>query len=219
MTAVDLDGFSESNGQVRWVGPPRNYPEEDSSDPNRSFLGAGLQCVPYFQDWSTIDLLYVFGGEIMPSSEYQVDAIHVDCADRMEFPDSYTTPLAVATGKWGDGVALFDGDDPGVPQPDFIDISAVVAKFTQSPTAPIKAHTQLLPNVVFPDRSVDFRDISAAVSSFSGTPYSETLGVLGPCTCPSLVPCGVTACVNDTQCGEGFCVDEFCTDACGRCTP
>jgi len=219
VTAVDLDGFSELNGEVRWVGPPRDYPEEDSSDPNRSFIGAALQCSPHFQDWSTIDLLYVFGAEIMPSSQYRVDAIHADCADRMDIPESYTTPIDLMTGKWGDAAPLFDGDVPGVSQPDFNDISALVSKFTQSPTAPIKAHAQLLPNVVFPDRPIDFKDISATVSAFIGTPFWLALGVSGPCTCPSSVPCGGTSCANDTQCGGGFCIDGFCTDACGRCTP
>ena len=47
------------------------------------------------------------------------------------------SPLTILTGKWGDITVLFDGDDPAVPQPDFIDISAVVLKFKQDPAAVI----------------------------------------------------------------------------------
>ena len=70
------------------------------------------------------------------------------------------SPLTILTGKWGDITVLFDGDDPAVPQPDFIDISAVVLKFKQDPAAVIKAQAQLQPNVVVPDRPIDFNMIS-----------------------------------------------------------
>lgn len=219
VTLVDLDGYAASNGEARWVGPAGEFPEEDSSDPERTFTGAGLQCEPHFADWSSIDVLYVFGAEIMPGSQYQVDAVHFECADRIEYSESYADPIELQTGKWGDAAPLFEGDDPGAPQPDFIDISSLVAKFTQSPSAPIKAHAQLLPNVVFPDRAIDFKDISAGVDAFVGTPFAEALGISGPCTCPPVVTCGTTPCANDSPCGGGLCVGGFCADACGRCTP
>ncbi len=114
---------------------------------------------------------------------------------------------------------LFEGDDPGAPQPDFVDISAVVAKFTGEPGAVIKAQAQLQPNVVFPNRTVDFRDIAADVRAFVGEAYVEGDGITGPCPCPSAVTCSATACGNDLDCVDGFCVDGFCTDACGRCSP
>ena len=42
------------------------------------------------------------------------------------------------------------------------------------------------------------------------------------CVCPPAVTCGVTPYVNDLGCvgfGDGLCVDGFCADKCGRCTP
>ena len=33
------------------------------------------------------------------------------------------------------------------------------------------------------------------------------------------VTCGAAPCTNGLQCGTGLCIDGFCTDACGRCSP
>ena len=77
---------------------------------------------------------------------------------------------------------------------------------------------QLQPNVVFPNRPIDFNDIAADVEAFVGTPtYAERND--GPCLCPSSVTCGTTACATDLQCGDGLCVRSFCGDECGRCSP
>ena len=103
----------------------------------------------------------------------------------------------------------------GPPQPDFNDIAAVVSKFMQEPTAPIKASAQLQANTPKPAEEISFRDIAAAVSGFIPEPYPY----VGPCACPSIVTCGVTGCATDTACGDGVCLDGFCTDPCGRCSP
>ena len=160
VTLTNLDGFPGDNGRVLWVGPPRQYPEEDSSNLTRTFSGAPLACDPHFMDWGTIDVLQVFGGEIVPGSDYQVHAVPIDCTSVL------SAPLDARTGKWGDVVALFDGDDPTAPQPDFIDIAAVVDKFTAEPDAPIKAAAQLQPNTAIASRPVSFKDIAADFQSF-----------------------------------------------------
>ncbi len=216
---IELDGFPGSNGEALWIGPPSSYPEEDFSDPTRVFSAAGLQCEPYFTDWSTIDVLQVFGAEIMPQSRYQIQALHEDCADATDEPASYTLPIEILTGKFGDAVAPFFDGTPGSQQPDFKDISAVVAKFTAAPNAPEKALAQLQPNVVIPTGTINFKDISTAVNAFLGIPYAEMPFVTGPCTCPASVTCATIACGADSECGGGYCLGGFCTDACGRCSP
>jgi hypothetical protein len=203
-------------GESRWVGPPFDAPEEDTSQPGLTFRTAKLVCEPVFRDWGTVGLLHVYGGELIPDSEYAVDVIDDSCADLIDDPDSYSAPLPVTTGKWGDVETPFEGEDPA-PQPDFKDISAVVDKFIADPLAPIKARTQLQPNVVFPTRPISFKDIAAAVGAFLGTAYSDEM--FGPCVCPSTVTCGATPCQEDLTCGDGYCIDDFCTDPCGRCTP
>ncbi len=170
-------------------------------------------------DWGSIDVLHVYGGEVVPGSSYQVHAIHTTCAVWIGSGWDFGIALNSVTGHWGDVRSLFQGDDPSAPQPDFKDVSAVVKKFTADPTAPIKAFAQLQPNTALPTRPVDFKDIAADVSAFTGTAYADLNGISGPCACPSAVTCRATACANDTQCSSGYCIDGFCTDACGRCSP
>jgi len=219
VTLGAIDGYASFASESRWVGPPQAFPEEDNSDPTRTFVGAKLQCEPFFADWGTIGLLHVFGGDVVPNSSYDVQAIHESCIDLLDDPLRYSAPLTIVTGKFGDVTSLFAEDDPGVPQPDFNDISAVVAKFTGDPSAVIKAQAQLQPNVVFPDRAVDFKDIATAVRAFVGEAYGDGDGITGPCPCPPSVTCGATACGGDLECPDGFCIGGFCTDACGRCSP
>jgi len=218
VTLVQVEGFDTFETQTRWVGPPHAYPEEDSSDPTRTFIGANLACTPHFQDWGTIDLLRVYGGEIIPGSLYEIEAFPETCAGAAIAAAGVPAFLSVATGTWGDVTAPYDTPG-GAPQPDFYDIAGVVEKFSAFPTAPIKASAQLQPNVVFPERPIDFRDIAAGVGAFVGDAYSVVPGMSGPCTCPSLVTCGATLCSGDLDCVDGFCVEGFCTDACARCTP
>ena len=216
VTFIDNASYPELNFQALWVGAPREYPEEDSSQLGLTFTGAGLSCTPHYQDWSAIDVLHVFGAEIVPSSAYAAQVINEGCPE--EFPTNYSGALPASTGKWGDQSPLFDG--PGnPPSPDFNDIAGSVQKFKASPGAPIKALAQLQPNVVLPSRAINFKDIAATTSAFIGTAYVDTVPNAGPCTCPSGVTCGATVCANDLECGAGFCIDGSCTDACGRCRP
>ncbi len=61
---------------------------------------------------------------------------------------------------------------------------------------------------------IDFKDISDSVRAFLGDGYPYE----GPCTCPSSVICGATACQNDLSCNGGVCYEGFCRDICVRCT-
>lgn len=214
--AVIIDGFPAFDGAVEWVGEPADYPEEDISNPGATFKGARLECEPVFRDWSGDGTVQVFGGLLVPSSQYVVQAVDVSCPD-LEDENCYSAVATITTGKFGDIVAPFF-PEPGL-HPDFRDVSAAVAKFLSDPTAPIKARVQMQPNTPFVARPVDFRDVSAVVQAFLGTPYSEVPGLSGPCLCPSTVTCGATACTTNADCGTGFCMDGFCRDACQRCTP
>jgi hypothetical protein len=210
-----LGRFRSYVGEWRWLGPPQQLPDEDRSHPGRTSTVTPLQCDPHFQDWSGTGVVAIFGAELMPGSSYAIDLVDASCWDFQD-PSCYSDPLVVQTGKWGDVMPPFDGDDPGAPQPDFHDITGVIKKFLAAPDAPLKASAQLQPNVVFPNRRVSFKDVAACVSAFIGDPYP----FVGPCPCPSTVTCGGTACTDDGQCGaDGFCIDGACTDACGRCSP
>ncbi len=73
--------------------------------------------------------------------------------------------------------------------------------------------------MVIPALQISFKDIVATVDAFTGRSLVQTVPNAGPCACPAAVTCGVTPCVNDFECSAGYCIDDFCTDACGRCSP
>jgi len=214
---VDVAGYPEANGRRLWVGPPWAVPDEDSSDPNRTFPGAGLQCDPYYADWNTSEALYVYGAEILPMSVYEVSALPQAMSSGGTTARG-TGPIVVDTGAWGDVAEPFFGMTTAR-QPDFKDISELVAKFVRDPAAPTKALTQLQPNVVMPWLPTSFKDIAACVSAFVSVSYDQMPFATGPCDCPSRVPCGLRSCATDFDCPGGRCIDDFCTDACSRCGP
>ncbi len=215
---IDLLGFPSGNTRKLWVGPLREYPDEYTDQPGLTFGGCGLSCEPVFTDWSTVGLLQVFGGEIVPESRYAVRIVE-DCCEDLDDPSCYSTPLIIDTGVWGDIWPPFQGDPGAPPEPDFNDIAAMVRKFQEFSDTPIKPVAQLQPNTALPDRHIDFKDIAANVAAFVANPYSNYGGITGPCLCPSTVTCGATACVSDVACSGGYCIDNFCTDECGRCAP
>jgi len=212
-----LDGIAVTDPQPLYVGQPVAQPDEFSDHPGLTFNAAALQCSPHFTDWGTYQTLAVYGAEIMPNSQYVVQRADSSCADLTD-DACWSNVTDYFTGKFGDVAPLFDGvTNP--PQPDFYDIAAVVQKFLAAPDAPSKVFAQLVPNIVRPDQSVSFRDIAADVAAFVGTPYAELGDITGPCTCPSPVVCGAAPCAGDAECPDGFCIEGFCRDACGRCSP
>jgi hypothetical protein len=167
-----VSDFSAFEGQVRWVGLPTQYVESDSD--GTPFYSAQLQCDPFYQDWSTIGLLYVTGSAVVPSSDYEVQLIAEGCDTLVE--PNYSAPLKLSTTRWGDVV--------GTPfsEPDFGDISALVSKYQSKPGAPIKARALLAGDangVVDPAPNVSFSHISACVNAYKGLPYPYTIA-----TCP-----------------------------------
>ncbi len=241
---VSLDGYAEPDDL--YLGAPFAAPEEDTNKPDQTFRAAPLSCDAVFRDWSVDGIIAIYGGEIMPGSEYQVQRATSACAaGNLGNKSCWSEPVTITTLKYGDIWPLFH-PDPDAPQPDFNDIAAMVRKFQATGsdcsggsndglpcagagdcpggscdiTAPLKTTAQLRPNKVFPQRPIDFKDIAAVVNAFTGTAYSSIYN--GPCACPSSVTCGTTPCQNDLECvgaGAGLCVDGFCTDKCGRCTP
>jgi hypothetical protein len=179
VTLVNVDLFEEFNGEVRWVGTPREVSElsgETGSNPQDSWM-APLSCEAVYRDWSDVtgpagDALHVYGTEICPNSEYDVDV-------RFEELDLFSTALNRVTSIWGDVCGADGWDTPPEGAVDFTDIPAVVAKFKNAPGAPIKARCDLGPNLV--DQKIDFTDIPNCVDGFRGLlfDYSYT----GPTGC------------------------------------
>lgn len=170
---VTFEGFE---GEVRWLGPAAVFPEDVAGV--TTFLGSQLQCDPFFADWGSLGVVQVYGAEVMPESTYTVQHIHQNCETELLNEGNYSLPLTVFTAKWGDVVAPYAAQSPS--QPNFQDVSAIIAKFQGAPTAPIKARAQLQPNVPNPDSLINFTDVSSAVHAFQGQTYPFS----GPTACP-----------------------------------
>jgi len=239
---ISLDGYAVPAPDYLYVGAPSAAPEEDAAKPGQVFTAAPLSCEPYAHNWRVEGAIAIYGAEILPGSTYEVQAAFANCLD-LANESCWALPVTtIETLAYGDVWPIFAA--PGnPPQPDFNDVAAMVRKFQSAPstctggandrlpcagggdcpdgtcavTAPLKAMAQLQPNSVFPDRPIDFKDIATDVAAFRGATYSSAN--VGPCTCPSSVTCGATPCVNDLACTGGLCVDGFCRDACGRCSP
>lgn len=173
--------FISSEGQIRWVGPPRSYLESTSN--GVPLFAAPLQCQPHYQDWSTIGLLHVTGSAIVPSSVYEVENFAAICMGVEGSCAAVSEPLLIGTTRWGDVETPYNPPSATV-QPDVSDIGALVNKFRSAPGAPIKARALLAgaPGNVFGEitpevLNVDFgfSHISACVDAFRGVPYPYTI--------------------------------------------
>lgn len=171
VTLVDLPApFESFEGQSYWVGPPQDRPDTPSS----TFKVAGLQCSPFYSQWIGIDVLSIISHAIVPGATYEIRSINECTAG----DPSQATPLEVVTvGRWGDIVIPFNPPSPTV-QPDLADVSAMVDKFRNVPTAVPMNRADVSPNL--PDQVLDFSDISLVVDSFRGVPYPFP----GPTACP-----------------------------------
>ncbi len=148
-------------GEVWWAGPSGSIPNA----PNPALTGALVLCAstPSNAEVWPAGNLHLFGEPIVPGARFDVrmcDATGANCS----------TPLTVATGKWGDIVSPFGGGS----QPNFADINADVAKFVASnlsvpdtPRSDLRGPgTPGTPNV--PNQDTNFADINADVVAFQG---------------------------------------------------
>lgn len=173
------------NGTSMWLGPPLAFSENGGSvlplAGYSNFNASTLQCSPYFQDWSTLDTIYVYDENIVPGGQFTVQIVDASCAVGDEA--SFSNGLVVSTGRWGDLVGPFNPVSGLWTPPDgsvdvTTDVIAVIDKFASKATAPIKARCDLYP--ALPDRRIDVQDITTAVDAFSGRAFSFA----GPVPCP-----------------------------------
>jgi hypothetical protein len=212
LRVLRCDGFPDYEGTTWWLGEPRVYSDATAADPDAVITVSRLQCEPHFTNWNVLCTVHVIGAEILPESEYELEATDQSCSDSLDDPSAYSPALGMATGVWGD-VAPSYAVPGGPTQPDFNDIAAIVEAFLAGTMSPGKPRAQLQPNVPDPSLPVDFRDIADGVSAFLGRPYPYQ----GPCPCPTNIFCNQIVCSPPTGCSNGLCVDGYCRDACARC--
>lgn len=158
--------FSQHEGQLLWVGPPSDYPE--NWDLIQFFRAAKLQCQPHFMDWSTVGLLHVYGGQIVPNSVYDVQAVMDKCDPSA--PECGSPFLSVMTGRQGDVTPPFEVENIR-PQPDVLDVGTVINKIKNLPGAPSKVFLQAHPQVVDPSNLINIIDAGKVIDSIKWIPY------------------------------------------------
>jgi hypothetical protein len=190
---VNVPGFSYANGRKAWVQQPFMVTESSGADgplPAPTLWVAQLGCTPFFTDWSTYGTVNVIDAGIIPDGAYDVRVLDDSC---MCTYAEMSPPLRVDMSAFGDVVGTACAPPPcNAPQGviDFVDVSAVVEKFKNSPEALRKARADITNSTValpLPDRKVDFVDISCVVQAFIGSPCP----VAGPPTsdpCPNKCP-------------------------------
>ena len=159
-----------------WVQEPSEVTESSGltgNAPPPTYWAATLDCEPAFMDWSVYDRVDVYDASIVPGATYDVQIIDGTCQASNE--DHYSDALSVMMSASGDVVQDCSVHPCSPPHGviDFVDISAVVEKFKNTPTAVRKARADVInatPSLPSPDRKVDFVDISYIVDAFCGTP-------------------------------------------------
>ncbi len=192
VTFVNLPDFPFANGRTAWVQEPFLVTEASGDSgpmPPPTMRAAVLDCDPYYTDWSTYGTVHVYDAGIVQGSTYQLRLIDSTC-DRHNAGD-YGPPLMVDMSAIGDVVRDCGVTPCSAPQGavDFVDISAVVEKFKNTPGAPRKARADIINSDIalpVPDRKVDFVDISYCVEAFRGSASAPP----GP---PPNDPCGPPA--------------------------
>ncbi len=233
LTACTAAG--EANGCARWVGKPGTFYETQTPQ-SGPYRAARLQCTPFYWDWITETVtgpITVVGAEIVPSSEYSVQAYGMWCMGAEASCTDVSAPVTMYTRRSGD--VDVDYNPPTFNnQPNALDVAAVVNKFKNLVGAPVHARAQLQPNLPELNASISGLDIVAVVEAQKGGAYAFS----GPCVCPSTVNCGQSCtdcagmcvktcvggandgepCINDNHCPGSTCsAAGTCRDNCGRC--
>jgi hypothetical protein len=232
---------TDTGGCARWVGSLQTYPECVFDNPAAgAFRTARLQCTPFYHEWGVEGLFHITGGEVVPSSRYDVEFVPVSCQGMEDTCPNVPAAVEMRTARYGDVAPQFNPPSTAG-QPDALDIAALVDKYKCLPGSYAKAATQTQPNVPEHYRQHTGLDIVNVIDAFKGFAFPFT----GPCPCPSVVTCDATPCTSSTQCANGgvcyktcvggiadggpcqfgehcpggSCGAGFCRDACARCTP
>ncbi len=189
--------FTYYEGQVRWVGPVDLC--TDKEVPLVEFRCATLACDPYYNDDWGPGVIHVTGGEIVPSSLYDVRVVPAACEGEEDDCPFASATLQAGTQRFGDIAEPFQvaSGPPGTAsQPDVLDVAAAVDVLRGMPNAPAKMRAKLWPNAPDPATNLLVVDVALVVDALKGFAYPYS----GPCACPPVVPCPWV-------------------DYCGRCLP
>ncbi len=164
---------------ILWVGAPRQLSElsgkDDATPP--TFTTANLECLEAdaaFIDWNAQGTIHVSGPAVIPGATYEIQVVDTDCNtnDANSFPPERAVQLL--TGRWGDAVGPFNTAEQTWSAPNGSvdvggDVVAILDKFKNAPTAPIKSRSDIQPNPV--DSKITIVDVTRALDAFSGAQF------------------------------------------------
>ncbi len=178
------------NFNTMWIANPRTVTENSGGTgptPIPAFTAAQLSCTMDCRDWGALGQIDVFGEAIVPQGLYEVQAVRCACNTADEA--SFSPPLPIATGRWGDLVDAFDAlsclwmPPNGVVAVPF-DTVADVDKFKNAACAPRKSRADVVgvpPNAGCVDQKITVSDYVATINAFRGEPYPYFPTALDPC--------------------------------------
>ncbi len=222
-------------GCARWVGRPGTFYESQGPPLTGPYRASRLQCTPFYWDWKSEPggLVTVVGAEVVPSSEYTVQAFASSCMGGETTCTNVSPAVTMYTRRFGDVDANYNPPSP-TNQPDAIDVAQVVNKFKGLAGSSDHYRAQVQPNLPELNASINALDIVSVVDAVKSFAYSFS----GPCACPSTQPCGLPCagcpgmcvrtcvggdnagqpCININHCPGGTCAAAgTCRDRCGRC--
>jgi hypothetical protein len=177
VTFVSVPAYEYAKGRRMWVQEPFKVSEASGyggDGPEPTFWAAELGCTPYYTDWGGFGTMDIYDAGIRAGGTLDVRVILDGCDTAL--PVSYSEPLTVFMSAAGDVAgSTCTAQTCNAPQGviDFVDISAIVDKFRNSPGAIRKARADIINATVLipiPDRKIDLVDISACVEAFRGHP-------------------------------------------------
>ena len=176
--------FDVYNGTELWVGPPKAISENGAAVdpiPNFSnFMASPLGCDPHVMDWGSVGEIVIHHPAIVPGAQYIVRITSEACLLAGE--PTYSDPLFVKTGKWGDTVSDLTQCPPGPPDGDVIitDVLAIVQRFGSQECSVPKVRADLEPGLL--DLQINISDVMTGLNAFAGLPFPfDLLNVPLPC--------------------------------------
>ncbi len=169
-------GMTSLEGSVWWAGTPESICEHSGTrtgcSGGASFRASKLGCTKHNEAWGT-GRLSLYSDVIVPGGTYSVQMVAESCVSPGEEVFSAALSVTMPT-TWGDIVGFFN---PGTglwdpPEGDVSvggDIVALLDKFSNLPTAPLKIQMDIQPAI--PDQLISIVEITRTLDAFSGVSY------------------------------------------------
>jgi hypothetical protein len=173
------------NGQEFWVTGPIELKSEVGGReiPNvgdQAFKIAHLSCNrddALYHTWSTEGVVHLRHPGFIPGGVYEIRVTRDGCLPGEL--DEFSDPLTLTGPRWGDAVGSFDTTGGYYVTPNGTvdvgtDVTALLAKFANRSTAPIKVRADLEPCLV--DFKQNISDVTADLSAFRNVAFSFNPG-------------------------------------------